>query len=126
MYTKSNTKPKWHIMCANCGKLGHEVKHCSDGVVSLGIINLRIDDNICEHLLIQEKFSSQKNSYFTITSKKYPNIKLRVTDNFKLCADNTSSYKLEDICVMNQSNDQFKRFCYYKDKILFMMVSRRF
>lgn len=126
MYTKLNLKTKRHIMCGNCGKLGHEIKYCLDGISSFGMINLRVDGNICEHLMIQEKFCTQKNSYFTVTSKKYPNIKLRVSDNFKLYADTTNNYKLEDICVLNQTNDQFKRFCYYKDKILFMMVSRRF
>ena len=107
MYTKSNAKTKLHIMCANCGRFGHEVRYCSDGVVSLGIINLRIDGNICEHLLIQEKFSTQQNSYYIVTSKKYPNIKVNVTDNFKLCTDNTTSYKIEDVHVTNQTNETF-------------------
>jgi 8-oxo-dGTP pyrophosphatase MutT (NUDIX family) len=42
-----------NIYCANCGKLGHEYKHCSDPIISIGIILLKFD-----YAKIRELFSN--------------------------------------------------------------------
>ncbi|AYV83571.1 MAG: NUDIX hydrolase [Hyperionvirus sp.] len=32
-----------NIYCTNCGKVGHEYKHCDDAIISMGVILLRFD-----------------------------------------------------------------------------------
>ena len=114
------------IICTNCGNFGHEFKTCQEAITSLGIININILDDKTETLIIKEKFSSKKISFYKITSKKYPDIKCYISDNIKLCEEHNDIYKLDNENVPYQEDDHIRKFCYYKDKILFMMVSRRF
>ena len=114
------------ILCANCGKLGHEFKLCKEPITSYGIINIDIVDNSSETLVIKDKFSTKKNTYYKIISTKYPEIKCYISDNIKLSEDDDGVYKLDNDNIPYQEEEHIQKFCYYKDKILFMMVSRKF
>lgn len=114
------------ILCANCGKHGHEFKSCIEPITSYGIINIDIANTTNETLVIKDKFSTKKNTYYKIISKKYPEIKCYISDNIKLYDDNDNIYKLDNDTIPYQEDEHIHKFCYYRDKILFMMVSRKF
>src|SRR5690348_12454405 len=114
------------FFCSNCGKSGHEIKSCREPISSWGVININILDDDTESLILREKFSTKKNTYFKITSRKYPDIKCYMSDNIRLNNNQHTVYKLDDESIIYQDEQHIKHFCYYKDKILFMMVSRRF
>jgi len=78
-----------------------------------------------ELCIIKEKFSTKKNTYLKIISKKYPDIKCYMSDNIRLSYD-MDIYKLDIKSISYQDDKQIKKFFYYKDKILFMLVSRQF
>lgn len=113
-------------LCANCGKTGHEYRFCNEPITSFGIINIKFlcDDN--ESLILKEKFSTQKNTVVRVISKKYQNVKCYISNNIKLCDNHNEMYKLDNEGITYDNEEHIKKFCYYKDKILFMLVSRRF
>jgi 8-oxo-dGTP pyrophosphatase MutT (NUDIX family) len=117
---------KRRMLCANCGKPGHEFKFCNEPITSFGIINIKIDEDSTESFMIKDKFSTKKNTYYKVMSKKYPNVKCYISDNIKLYEDQTDNYKLDTDTIPYDAEDQVRKFCYYKDKIKFLMVSRRF
>ncbi len=114
------------IICMNCGKNGHEFKVCTEPTTSFGVINIKIlsDDN--ENLLFKEKFSNKKTGNQVVTSKKYPNIKYCISSNINLDNDNYDSYKMNNLFVPYDTDEEFNKFCYYRNKIAFLMVSRKF
>ena len=114
------------IMCSNCGKSGHEIRTCNEPITSYGIINIEILENTNENLILKDKFSTKKNTYYKIVSKKYPEVKCYISNNIKLCEDQNDIYKLDNDMIPYEDEDHMRKFCYYKDKILFMMVSRKF
>lgn len=113
-------------ICANCGKLGHEFRACNEPVTSYGIINIDIADNNNETLLLKEKFSTKKNTFYKIVSKKYPEVKCYISENIKLYEDPNNTYRLNNETVPYDCEEHIRKFCYYKDQIMFMMVSRKF
>jgi len=113
-------------MCSNCGKSGHEIRTCNEPITSYGIINIEILENTNENLILKDKFSTKKNTYYKIVSKKYPEVKCYISNNIKLCEDQNDIYKLDNDMIPYEDEDHMRKFCYYKDKILFMMVSRKF
>ena len=114
------------ILCANCGKIGHEFKFCNEPITSYGIININIIDDINESLILKDKFSTKKNTHYKVVSHKYPEIKCYISNNIKLYEDYNSIYKLDNETVPYNNEEQMHKFWYYKNKILFMMVGRRF
>lgn len=112
-------------ICINCGKYGHDVRCCSEPVTSCGIININIIDNINETLILQNKFNINYDKHYRIFSKKFPNITCFLTENIEIL-DQNEIYKLDNDKIPFSSNDDFHKFCYYKDRILFLMVSRKF
>lgn len=125
-------------LCTNCGKLGHEFRCCHEPITSFGIINMKIlgDSNCCEStfsphvnetLLFRSKFSTTKNVHYKITSRKYPNVKCFVSNSIKLYdKPSIHSYKLDNETLPFENEEQLQKFAYYKHRILFMMVSRKF
>ena len=113
-------------LCANCGKIGHEFRHCVDPITSFGIINVKILDDINESLLFKDKFRIKKENQYKLTSKKYPFVKCYVSNNIKLYNDDQEVYKLDNDSVPYSDEDHIHKFKYYKNKVLFLMVSRRF
>lgn len=113
-------------LCSNCGKSGHEMKYCNDPITSYGIINVEIIENTNENLILKDKFSAKKHTYYKIISNKYPDVKCFISDNIKLCEDQNNIYKLDNETIPYEEEDHIRKFCYYKDKIMFMMVSRKF
>ena len=123
---------KKHI-CINCGKSGHESKSCREAITSYGIMNIDIVDNTNEKLIIKDKFSIRKDTLYKITSRKYPDIKCYISNNSKLNStcnqhghNSNNVYKLDNDTIRYDDDEQIRKFCYYKDKIMFMMVSRKF
>lgn len=114
------------ILCANCGKIGHEYRICNEPITSFGIINIKIMNDNNESLILKERFSTNKNIYYRIASKKHPEIKCFMTDNIKLHRDDQEIFKVDNDAIPCEIDEQLQRFCYYRDKIMFMMVSRRF
>ena len=112
--------------CSNCGKIGHEFKSCKEPIISWGIININIVNDTYESLILKDKFSTKNNTFCKIISKSYPDITCYISDNIKLFEDISDSYKLDNDTIPCITNDHIQKFCYYKDKIRFMMVSRRF
>jgi 8-oxo-dGTP pyrophosphatase MutT (NUDIX family) len=116
---------KKHIVCTNCGKLGHEFKACNDAITSFGIINFKIPEHSYESNMLKEKFSTQKNFYLKITSRKYSDIECYFKDTNKKFNPN-SIYTLNDNGVLCPNDEFLKKFYYYRNKIKFLMISRKF
>ena len=112
--------------CSNCGRTGHENKLCKDPMTSWGVINIEIEHDMSESLILKDKFAGKKKIYLKIISEKYPNIECYVSDNIKIQENEKSKFKLDDENIPYQHEDQIRKFHYYKDKILFMMVSRKY
>lgn len=111
-------------ICLNCGKTGHEFKICNEPITSYGVINFNILSYPNEKLIIKENFSLKKNKSYKIISKKYPEVKCYIS-NIK-AQDDFNTYKIKDNKINYEELDDLQKFLYYKDKIFFMMVSRRF
>ena len=118
--------PGRKFICTNCGKIGHEFKSCNEPITSFGVINIRIVDDINESSLFKDKFSTKKSTQYKILSKKYPHVKCYISDNIKLSENQHSTYKLDNENIPYSDADHLNRFFYYRNKILFMMVSRKF
>lgn len=114
-----------HHLCSNCGKSGHEFRNCMEPITSYGIINISIDDEFNENMIIKDKFSIKTNTYYKITSKKYPGISCFLSD-YPQSKNYENIYKLDNEMIPYHTNEDIRKFCYYKNRILFMMVSRRF
>ena len=71
-------------ICSNCGKTGHEFRICREPITSYGLINIKLTDDLEEPLVMKDKFSSSKNIYYRIISKKYSNISCYMSSNLKL------------------------------------------
>lgn len=114
------------IICMNCGKNGHEFKTCNEPITSRGIIDIKILGNNGESLLFGEQFSKKNPNNQTVLSKKYPNIKYSISSNIILEDNNCNSYIMNSLSVPYDTEEELHKFCYYKDKIVFLMVSRKF
>lgn len=112
-------------ICTNCGKPGHEFKMCKDHITSFGIVNIKIINDIDEKFIIGEKFSSKINDQHIITSRKYPNIRCSVSSNITVDNNNCQEITGESISCEEIEKDNYK-FWYYRNKIIFLMVSRKF
>lgn len=58
--------------CINCGKLGHNVKECSEPIYSYGIICIKVDDDVLPSPYIVENFLINK--IIDIDSFNYSNL----------------------------------------------------
>ena len=127
-YTKnieniSNIKNIKKKFCINCGKIGHEQKKCKEPITSFGIINFKITDAYNETSNISHQFTNN-NTYIRIVSNKYPNVKCYISKGIKIF-DNNINYKINDASIPFDENCM-KKLNYYKDRIQFMMVSRKY
>ena len=69
---------------------------------------------------------TKKKIYLKVTSDKYPEVECYISDNVKLQNNERNKFKLDDENIPYQYEDQIRKFQYYKDKMLFMMVSRKY
>ena len=116
---KNMTKYKNRIICINCGSPDHGHKNCHEPITSYGIINVNILENYNEKNFLKKKYSTKYQKNMNITSKKYPDIYLNDIKNI-----NNYDISSSNICI--KSPDEYNKFNYYKDKLLFMMVSRKY
>ncbi|MEM3062071.1 MAG: NUDIX domain-containing protein [Nitrososphaerota archaeon] len=112
--------------CSNCGKIGHEFKNCHEPITSFGIINIKFLESVNESLIFRKKFSTNKNIYYLVSSKKYEHIKCYISDGIKIIDNRNNIYKIDNENIPYDNEEHIRKFCYYKNKILFMMVSRKF
>lgn len=113
-------------ICINCGKYDHEFKICREPITSFGIVNVKIlDCDDTKNDLFKNNFSIKKNVKYILTSRKYTNIKCNISDCIKF-NDDTNNYKLDSEVIKYNVDSQIQKFCYFKNKVLFLMVSRRF
>lgn len=114
------------ICCTNCGKPGHEFKQCIEPTTSFGVIDIRISGLRDNALYMKDQFSTKKNTHFKVMSEKYPDVKCYISDNIKLYEENKDSYILDSDSIPFENEEQIERFSYYRNKIKFLMVSRKF
>ena len=113
-------------ICINCGKCDHEFKICREPITSFGIVNVKIlDFNDNKNNLFKNNFSTKNNIKYILTSRKYANIKCNISDCLR-SNENMNNYKLDNESIKYSIDSQIQKFCYFKNKILFLMVSRRF
>ena len=66
-----------NIICNNCGKFGHTHKQCSEPITSIGIICIRVADDIklklTEKLVHEYQFDIHKNINIDIIYKSKSN-----------------------------------------------------
>ena len=117
-----------NITCTNCGKLGHDPKGCVDPKTSYGVINVDIDssDELIDNSIIVDQFNISEPKKYMILSKKYPDVKCLIIVNNKSYEDNNETYFIDNECISYISEMDLFMFNYYKNKIKFMMVSRKY
>ena len=113
-------------ICMNCGKNGHESKSCNEPITSLGIIDIKILGNSGENLLIREQFSKKNSRNQIVISRKYPHIRYSSILSSTVILDDRNSYCINDLAVKCDTDEELNKFCYYRNKIIFLMVSRKF
>lgn len=111
--------------CVNSRNYEYKCRNCKDPIISYGIINIDIIDGTSELLILKNKFSSKGDTFYKIFSNKYPDIICYLPDYVKL-DDNDYIYKLDNEVIPYSNGNQIQKFRYYRNKILFMMVSRKF
>lgn len=84
------------IYCSNCGKLGHLFKICKDPVTSHGIVLVKINDGEYE-----------------ITNKLIKDY------------DNYNYIQIRNEGINYNNSLDLKTFCYFKDRIKFMLIRRK-
>lgn len=114
------------IICINCGKNGHEYKKCKEPVTSYGIINIDIINKNNEVNVIQQKFSTKNSSHYKIVSNKYPDVKCYLTKNINIDRNYMDIYQIDNLSVPYYKEEHLQKLWYYRNKIVFMMVSRKF
>lgn len=114
----------YNKICLNCRKRGHNTKYCNEPKTSYGVINFDIIGSGAETMIIREKFSTKKNMSYKIVSNKHPKVNCLVMDGG--FHEKNNKYLIDTDVVNCSSEDEMRKFCYYKDKIIFMMISRRF
>lgn len=122
---KNNIHKQKKNLCINCGKNGHETKLCNEPITSYGIVNISIIEDVYETSMLKKEFSSSHDNLCKITSKKYPNIQCYISNNFKLYDDNFV-YQLNSESIPFKTMEDIMKFSYYRNKITFMMVSRKY
>lgn len=112
--------------CSNCGKKGHCYRQCKYPPSSYGVVNINVVDNAYVPIktFLKQNFSQACDVKFQVVSRKYPDVKYLFTNKI-----NCQSVKNNKVGIPGSTfTDRLKldRFLYYKDKIMFMMVSRKF
>lgn len=112
---------KSNSICSNCGKKGHEFKSCDEPVTSYGVIMVDINGDGTDTRSMEHKFRKGNKRKKILYSKKYPNIRCSVTQNDV----NDSSCVIDAYKIKLQNIEKLRKFNYYRNKISFMMVSRK-
>ena len=110
-----------NIICKNCGIKGHTNKTCPDPVTSFGLININIKDCPNDKNIICYKYSSDFGKNINITSEKYPDVIYK-----QYTKTSPRDVNLKKTCLNMHSRAEYNRFNYYKNRIYFMMVSRKY
>src|SRR6201984_3398444 len=109
------------MLCSNCGKYGHEYKSCLDPITSVGIINIKLENSEFNEYDTLKYHYSGSSTIFKLKSKNVPKFICYYTNNVNI--DRYSEYT-SDATGVPQNN--LNLLFYYKDKIKFLMVSRKF
>lgn len=129
-FPPNNNHSRKKNICTNCGKIGHEFKICTEPITSFGIINIKIINDSNESFVLRENFSSKKTDNHIITSKKYPNIRCSISSNIilddKNDKNNQNQKMTDEFIVCEEIESDTCKFWYYRTKIVFLMVSRKF
>lgn len=112
-----------YLLCNNCGRKGHDYKDCLEPIISLGIINFKIDDmEFNEDELIKSKFHGVYDNLQIVSKQleeKFIYYNHNRIDNSQVSIDGN------DI-ISNINPSVLERFYYYKERIQFLLVSRKF
>jgi 8-oxo-dGTP pyrophosphatase MutT (NUDIX family) len=126
--TKYDTKydKKRKIICGNCGKLGHEYKSCLEPTTSVGIINIKIDHIMDdENKLLIKKFHG-KNTIIQIKSREFSDFSCYYSEDTRIYDTQGIKINSTGITINFKNPDELARFNYYKDRVKFLMISRKF
>lgn len=134
---------KRKFCCRNCGKHGHLIKHCHEPITSVGIVSFKIDmddesdeDKLFIHELEKKIIKSLSLSVSNNIPDISPNMERNKNGIIKSFEHNlqksengdfkTFKRKISNRSIIYDNNNSIVLFNYYKDKIKFLMVSRRY
>jgi 8-oxo-dGTP pyrophosphatase MutT (NUDIX family) len=131
-HINTHTYNKKKITCSNCGKMGHEHKMCTEPIISMGIINIKIDD-LGDELFkyIKDKLTiSNIYKVFSSIDKEFVCI---YNDNIRITNKNDNNHNNHNnIDIFDCFNKYTINFLYmqkfydYYDKIKFLLVERKY
>lgn len=112
--------------CSNCGKKGHGFRQCKYPPSSYGIVNVNVLDTSNQPIkvFLKQSFSQSCDAKFQVVSRKYPDVKYLFTNKINCQAVKNSKVGISGSTFADKA--KLDRFLYYRDKIMFMMVSRKF
>lgn len=114
------------IQCSNCGKKGHNFRYCRYPITSYGVVNISVKEDVgTEKLFLKKNFSQINDIKYQIVSRKYPDIKYLFSNKINFHKNN-QLFRLDPDGVPFTDEEKLSKFVYYKDRIVFMMVSRRY
>jgi 8-oxo-dGTP pyrophosphatase MutT (NUDIX family) len=111
-YCRMMDDKKSKVHCSNCGKYGHMYKKCKDPIMSLGIINLFIDDN-------------KLNSFF---SNRYILEKIEQKyrqNNYHLKNIHVQKFNDKNFSTMGEKSDLNQYIDIIKSKVKLLMIRRK-
>ena len=115
-----------HALCENCGVLGHKYKECRAPRTSFGVINIRIDDDEYDvKSRICAKYCANTTKKITVESAKFPDITCTIVDDYAVICGNRQ-HDIQDSNINTHDDARKALFAYYKDRIKFMMISRKY
>lgn len=114
------------VQCSNCGKKGHNYKNCKHPVSSYGVVNVNIADTDFPKIkqFLKKSFSQASEIKMQVMSRKYPEISCIFSN--KNNYHDTKAYTAGIPGSIFTDKKKLERYVKYKDKIMFMMVSRKF
>jgi 8-oxo-dGTP pyrophosphatase MutT (NUDIX family) len=130
-----SSRKKHRIVCTNCGNIGHDYRVCHNPISSFGIININILPDCStendyfrnENEILISKLSTKKKMGYRIFSQKYPDIECIVNPlhGNKPSIKANKEIRLRSLKTSELRNE-LKKIIHYQNKILFMMVSRKY
>jgi 8-oxo-dGTP pyrophosphatase MutT (NUDIX family) len=113
-------------LCLNCGNNAHNKSLCKKPRTSYGVINFDIPHKPEYKKQFIKKYAGKNIIQYMIKSNMYPDIKHHFT-NIEIPI-NSRKYYIDDAVYNTEivNNSNLDIFHYYQDKLMFMMVSRKY
>lgn len=115
-------KRRKQVYCGNCGKIGHIYKRCIEPIISLGIIDFKIDSIEKDKTLPPQNLSE---SYLDIDKNKIFNSPTLFLSHMLKIKNKMRAVSIDDSYIPYKNHIDLHLFCSYQNSIKFLMIRRK-